>query len=213
MVSGDAVSQNRQHPGAFDIFYRRRLGRHAIEIRSLADVGRIRLPLISIAGRELEVLPVLITIRNSCIFLAEDLRIDRRRDGAVHFFLGGPDILQVHRLALFVSLPIGSAVEIMIDVAHQRVSHHQRRRHEVVGPHFRIDTALEVSIAAQHRHRDQTMVINGFGNVCRQRAGVADAGSAAIADHLKAQLIQSARAVLPSCSNPSPRASPAPAKS
>src|ERR1700677_4262727 len=77
VVSGDAVSQDCQHTGAFNLLYWRRLRRHAIKIRSLADVGGVRLPLISVAGGELEVLPVLITIRNSCRFLGEDLGVDR----------------------------------------------------------------------------------------------------------------------------------------
>src|ERR1700678_1556619 len=77
VVSCDAVSQDCQHASAFNLLYRRGLGGHAVKIWSLADIGRVRLPLILVAGGELEVLPVLITIRNSCVFFGEDLGIDR----------------------------------------------------------------------------------------------------------------------------------------
>src|ERR1700733_5116247 len=77
VVGGDAVSQDGQHPGTSNLLYWRRLGRHAIKIRRLADVGGVRLPLISVPCGELEVLPVLIAIRNSCIFFGEDLGVDR----------------------------------------------------------------------------------------------------------------------------------------
>jgi hypothetical protein len=54
-------------------------------------------------------------------------------------------------------VPSGSFVEVDVHRAGERVGHHQRRRGEVVGAHVRVDAALEVAVARQHRHRDEVV--------------------------------------------------------
>ena len=53
-------------------------------------------------------------------------------DGVGDFLLGGPDVFEVDGLAVLV-LAERLGVEVVVDVAGERVGDDQRRRHEVVG--------------------------------------------------------------------------------
>ncbi len=101
----------------------------------------------------------------------------------------GPDVLEVDGLAgLIFAERIG--VEVVADVAGERVGDDQRRGHQIIGAHVDVDAALEVAIAAEHADGDEAVLVDGFGNVGGQRAGVADAGGAAVADDVEAQLFE-----------------------
>ena len=88
------------------------------------------------------------------------------------------------------SLPMGSRVEVVIDAAGEGVGDDQRRRHEVVGANFGVDAAFEVAIAGEDADGDERVGFDGFGDVFGQRAGVADAGGAAVADGVEAELVE-----------------------
>ena len=68
--------------------------------------------------------------------------------------------------------------------------HHQRRRGKIVRLHIGRDAALEVAVAGQHRGGDQPLVVDRLGDRRRQRTGIADAGGAAEADEVKADLVE-----------------------
>ena len=72
--------------------------------------------------------------------------------------------------------------------AGERVGDDQRRRREVVRAHLLLDAPLEVAIAAQHRGDDQVACLDVRRHVVGQRAAVADAGRAAVADEIEAEL-------------------------
>ena len=74
--------------------------------------------------------------------------------------------------------------------ASQRVGDDQRRAGQPVGLHQRIDPALEITIAREHRRGHQITVRHGLGDGVGQRARVADAGGAAIADRLEAEGVE-----------------------
>ena len=74
--------------------------------------------------------------------------------------------------------------------AGERIGDDQRRRGEVVRPHVGIDAALEVAVAGEHGGGDEVVVVDRFGDLRRQRAGVADAGGAAEADEVEAELVE-----------------------
>ena len=75
-------------------------------------------------------------------------------------------------------------------LAQQRVGDHQRRRGQVVRAHVGVHAALEVAVAGDHRGADQPVVLDRIDDRVVQRAGVADAGGAAIAHRFEADRIE-----------------------
>ena len=60
-------------------------------------------------------------------------------------------------------------------------------------PHVGVDAALEVAVARQHRGDGQVALVHGVGHPVEQRARVADAGRAAVADEVEAELLERLR--------------------
>ena len=102
---------------------------------------------------------------------------------------GGPDVLEEDVVAVGV---LAERVVEQVDVhrAGQRVGHDQRRRREVVHLHVGVDPALEVAVARQHRDDREVVVVDGLAHLGDERAGVADAGGAAVADEVEAELVE-----------------------
>ena len=50
--------------------------------------------------------------------------------------------------------------------------------------------ALEIAVAGQHGDGDQLVVLDGFGDGVVERAGIADAGGAAVADRIEAERVK-----------------------
>ena len=103
--------------------------------------------------------------------------------------LAGPDVLEVDRLALLV---VAQRLVLQVDVhrAGQGVGDDQRGRGQVVGADLGVDPALEVAVAAQDGDGDQVVFVDRLGDLRRQRARVADAGRAAVADQVEAELVE-----------------------
>src|SRR4028119_423357 len=66
----------------------------------------------------------------------------------------------------------------------------ERRRGMVVGPHVRFDAPLEVAVAREDGGHDEVVLLDGGGDLLRQRPGVADACRAAVADHVEPEFLQ-----------------------
>ena len=81
-------------------------------------------------------------------------------------------------------------VEVDVHRPGDRVGDAQRRRGQVVHLHVRVDAALEVAVARQHRDDRQVLGADDLGDLLRQRPAVADAGRAAVADEVEAELVQ-----------------------
>ena len=77
-------------------------------------------------------------------------------------------------------------LQVHIHGAGERIRHHERRRSEEVHLHFRMHAAFEVAIAGEHRGGDDIAGLDARGNFRLQRAGIADAGGAAVADDIEA---------------------------
>src|SRR4029079_15610675 len=138
----------------FDVRYSRELHGHTVEVWRVADVRRIGGPERAVADGHVERVPVLVAGEDLAVGFAEDVVINRRRDHLLHFFLGRPDVLEVDRVS-------GRGVsqwvfgKVQTDAAGQRERDGQRRRGEVIGPHFGVDAALEVAVAAKDRGDDE----------------------------------------------------------
>ena len=132
---------------------------------------------------------MLVTLEDVAVAVCEHLLVDVVANDLRDFLGGRPDVLQVDRVAVLVG-----AERVLGDVHQQRtgdgIGDDQRRRGQVVGAHVRVDAALEVAIAGQHRAGDQVAIGDGLGDFLRQRAGVADAGCAAVADEVEAEGVE-----------------------
>ena len=80
--------------------------------------------------------------------------------------------------------------DINVHIAGQRVSHHQRRRCQIIRAHIRRNPPFKVAIARQNRHRHQITLGNRRRNLGLQRPRIADASGAAIAHKVKPNRIQ-----------------------
>jgi len=83
--------------------------------------------------------------------------------------------------------------KVDVERSGQRVGHDQRRRGEVVELDLGVHAAFEIAVAREHRAHREIPRGDGLADLRRQRSGVADAGSAAIADQKKADLFQRAQ--------------------
>ena len=189
MVGGHAIAQQRQHARALDRAQRRRLAGHAGEVGRVLDVGRVAVPGVQVAARHRDGVPLLVAVEDVAVLLAEHVGVQRRAQHLLNLLLARPDVGKIDRLAVGVDAE-RLVAQVDIDRAGQREGHHQRRRGQVVGPHHRVDPALEVAVAAQHRADHQVVILHGVGDLFGHRAAVADAGGAAVADHVEAQLLQ-----------------------
>ena len=81
-------------------------------------------------------------------------------------------------------------VHVAADIAHQRISDDQRRRGEVVGAAVGRHAAFEIAVARQHRRHDEVMLGDRRRQRRGERARIADAGGAAIADEVEADRVE-----------------------
>ena len=193
VVGRDGIRELRQDTRALHIAHRLRIGGHAFEVRRVLHIGAARIPAIGVAARfNANGLPLRRALEDIAIAFLEHLTRHSGVNRVVHFLLRRPDILEVNRLAIAARAD-GFFRQILTDGAGQRIGHHQRRGSEVIGAHIGMHAALEVAIARKHRNADQLVVFNRIHNGIRQRAGIADAGGAAIAHGLEAKRIQMRR--------------------
>ena len=83
--------------------------------------------------------------------------------------------------------PSGSRGQVDVDPTGQGEGHDQRRRREVARARERMDPALEVAVARQDGRHDQVVGLDRLGDRRVERAGVADAGRAAVAGEGEAE--------------------------
>ena len=74
--------------------------------------------------------------------------------------------------------------------AGQSVGDDQRRGGKEVHLALGVDAAFEIAVARQHRAHGQIVVGHRRAHLGDQRPGVADAGGAAVADQVEAELVQ-----------------------
>src|SRR5213080_1484406 len=146
MVRGDAVPQEAQYARPVDVLDRPRCRRHAVEIRSPADVGRVRLPDEAVARGHGQAIPAGVSLEDLAVLRAEHRRLDRGPDDVVHFLGGRPDVLEIDGLAV---LPLAERLllQVEIDPPGERVRDDERRRGEIVGPYLLLDAPFKVTVA------------------------------------------------------------------
>ncbi len=162
---------------------------HAVEVGRVLDVGRGCVPLVQRAIGRGDGVPARVALEHVGVVLLEHLRADGGGDGVADFLVARPDVAQIHRLPIAAGAQrLGGEVDI--GGAGDGVGHHQRRRGQIIHLDLGVHAAFEVAVARQHRSHHQIVLGNGCRHVFRQRAGVADAGGAAVADHVETKLFQ-----------------------
>ena len=189
MVGGDRVAEHAHDPRTANVVDVADIHGHAVEVGRVLDVGGGLVPGVEVAVGRLDPGPAGVALEHVGVVLLEHFRADRPGDEVADFLVAGPDVAQEHRIAVAVVAQrfVG---QVDVDRAGQRVGDHQRRRGEVVHLHLGVDAAFEVAVAREHRGHGQVVLGNAAGHRLGQRAGVADAGGAAVADHVETQLLQ-----------------------
>ena len=88
------------------------------------------------------------------------------------------------------ALPERFGLEVDVHRPGKRVRDDERRRREVVRLDLGVDARLEVAVPRQHRAGDEVALRIACADLVRQRAGVADARRAAVADRVEAELVE-----------------------
>ena len=111
------------------------------------------------------------------------------RDGVGNLLVARPDVAQIDRLAV-AALAERLGGEVLADRPGKRVGDDERRRRQIIGAHLRMDAALEIAVAGEHGSDRKVARVDRVGDRLGQRAGIADAGRAAVADEVEAELVQ-----------------------
>ena len=162
---------------------------HALEVRGLADVGGLGVPLEGVALGRGQALPALVAGEDVGVVLDEHVLADGLADDPLDLGRVGPDVLQEH-----VGAGLVLADRVVLDVpVHrpgQRVGDDQRRGGQVVHLDVGVDPALEVAVAREDRGDREVVLLHRGRDRFGQRARVPDAGDAAVADEVEAELLE-----------------------
>ena len=117
------------------------------------------------------------------------LRLHRRLHDGIDLFIRRPDILEHDRVTILIV-----AQHILFDVetnsTGDSIGHHQRRRCQECLFGVRVNPAIEVTVARQHRGGIQIPFDHFFLDFRVQRTGHAITGGTGKGHHIKALLLQ-----------------------
>ena len=126
MVRRHRIAQKRQAARAPDVLYRLGVGLHAVEIRRFPDVGGHIVPLEKTALGRRDALPAQIAPEHVVIAFLEHVRLHMIHHHVLNLALGGPDVPEIHRVALLV-LAQGVFRDVEIHASGDGVGHHKGR--------------------------------------------------------------------------------------
>ena len=189
VVGGDLVAEQREDARVDHVLDRIGGHGHALEIGRVLHVGGVDAPLEGLARWRLDLAPVGVALEDVGVAFLEDLLGDELLDVRLDFLRRRPDVAQIDGLAV-LALAQRLLRQVHVDVAGERVGDNERRRGEIVRLHIGVDATLEVAVARQHGRGDDVVLVDRLGDDFRQRTGVADAGRAAIADQIEADLVE-----------------------
>ena len=186
VIGGDGIAQQSQNARPVDILDVRHFHGQFLEEGRMLDVGRGFIPLIEITLSHLDLVPKIASGKYIRVFLAKHFRVEARSQRIEDFLRRRPDFFQVDRLVVF-TFADGFSIQVNVHRPGQGIGHDQRRRCQVIGFDQGMNAPLEVAVARNDRRGDEVPAADGFRHLARQRAAVADAGGAAVADHVEAQ--------------------------
>ncbi len=190
VVGRHAVAEESQDPRPPDLLhFVGGLLLHSFEKGRLTDVGRIGTPRKAIALCRIQSVPAVVPLVDPAVGVQVHLRTNPLLDGLPDLFGCRPDVAQVDGIAVPIA-PQRFALQVDVDAPGEGEGDDERGGHEVVGPHLGIDASLEVAVPRKDRGDDQGAASNRLGNLGRKRPGVADAGGAAVAGDVEAELFE-----------------------
>ena len=159
-----------------------------LEERRLGDVGRL-VPGVDLTHRGRNRIPQRVVLGEVAVEPAVRRRVGRVLHHRTDFLRGRPDIAQEHRLAV---APVAQRLGRQIDIgaSGDRVGDHEWRRSEEIGLDVGMDPRFEVSVARQHGRADDIVLRNRLLDRRIERAGIADAGRAAVACEIEVKLLE-----------------------
>ncbi len=89
VIGGDAVAEIAEHACAGDVFHRRRLLRHVVEVRGIFYVGRVLLPRKGLSLRHLQTAPAFVALENFAVGFLEHVAGDILCDTSFTSFVVG----------------------------------------------------------------------------------------------------------------------------
>ena len=153
------------------------------------NVGAVGVPLIDVASRGGDFVPLGVLLGEIAVELAKDFGFEGCLHLVANFLQGGPDVLEKD-FAAVLALANRFFAQVNVHPARQGKGDHERRRHEEVGLDALVNARFEIAIARKDRGGDEIVFANRFVNGCRERTGIADAGGATVADEVEAELVQ-----------------------
>jgi hypothetical protein len=189
VIRSHRVAQKREHARATDIPTGLGLALHPFEVGSLEDVGRGRLPGEPLPLRNRETAPRFVSIEHVRVPLSVHLGLDRVRDRLLDLLDGGPEVPEIDRLPLGI-LAERLLSQIQVHPTGEGVGHHERGGSEVVRANVRIDASLEVPVSRENGADDQVLLLDRARDRVGEWAAVPDAGRAAVADQVEAELLE-----------------------
>jgi len=131
-------------------------------------------------------LPALVAVEDLAVRLFEVRGLHGRPDRLLDLLRRRPDVLEEDGRAAPVRAE-RLVREVPVHLARERVRDDERRRGEVVHLDQRVDAPLEVAVAREDARDDEVARAHGLGHRLGQRARVADARRAAVADEVEAE--------------------------
>src|SRR5699024_6775356 len=113
VVGRDRIAQGCRNARTGDVRDRLGLARHTVEVRRLADVGRLLIPLQDLAPPTRQAAAASVAGEHIGVGVSEHLRVDRRLDRVVYLLRRRPDVPQVDVVAsLLRAQRIGLEIEV-----------------------------------------------------------------------------------------------------
>jgi hypothetical protein len=189
VVRGDRVAEQRQHPRALDVAQRLGLAREVLEVRAAGARRSIVVPREAVARRHLEPLPALVALEHLAVGAREHLPADRVLDRLRDLLRGRPDVGQEDLLAV-VGDPERLVEQVDVHRPRERVGDDERRRREVVHLHVGLMRPSKLRLPESTEHDREVLGGDRLGDLLGQRSRVPDAGRAAVADEVEAELLE-----------------------
>src|ERR1035437_49651 len=186
VVGRHGVPEHDEAAGAREVLQGRGHLGNVREEGRLPPIRRGTLPEVRPALRDLEGLPALVAVEDLAVRLLEVRGLHGRPDRFLDLLRRRPDVLEVHGRAT----PVRAERlfrEVLVHLARERVRDDERGRGEIVHLDLRVDAALEVAVAREDARDDEVARAHGLGHRLGQRARVADARRAAVADEVEAE--------------------------
>ena len=191
MVGGNTIAQNGKHPSPGDLLNDGNLLGHALEIGWIFDIGAGLIPGVAVTHRNGKAPPSFVAIVHRAILFGKHFPIKGAGFGEGNLRPAWPNIFQEDRLPIRPRAD-GVLGKIDVDAASQGIGDHQRGRGKVVGADLGMDTTFKIAVARQNRRNHQAALLDTFGNRSGQRAGVAYASGATVADQVEFEFVKRA---------------------